>query len=66
MKMITLFTFHYQMKVTEIDDDYTKYDSATYYSVAHNITEQITEQPTIMVNGTLKPYQVNFLGARCF
>merc|ERR1712096_82318 len=27
----------------EIDDDYTKYDSNTYYSVAHNINETITE-----------------------
>jgi len=45
----------------EIDDDYTKYDSNTYYSVAHNINETITEQPTIMKNGKLKAYQLKGL-----
>ena len=42
----------------EIDDECTQYDSNTYYMLAHNINETITEQPTIMENGKLKVYQV--------
>ena len=45
----------------EIDDEYTTYDSNTYYAVAHNINEKITEQPKILQNGTLKAYQVRRL-----
>lgn len=32
-----------------------------YYSVAHRITERITEQPTILVGGQLKEYQIKGL-----
>jgi ATP-dependent helicase STH1/SNF2 len=32
-----------------------------YYSVAHRITERITEQPKILVGGTLKEYQIKGL-----
>jgi len=46
---------------TEIDDDYTTYDSTTYYAVAHNINETITEQPSILENGKLKAYQLKGL-----
>ncbi|XP_076812065.1 SWI/SNF-related matrix-associated actin-dependent regulator of chromatin subfamily A member 4-like [Clavelina lepadiformis] len=45
----------------ELDDEYTTYDSNTYYAVAHNINEKISEQPKMLVNGTLKEYQIKGL-----
>lgn len=36
-------------------------DNADYYSVAHNITEEVKEQPTFLKFGTLKPYQMKGL-----
>ncbi|KAJ5573671.1 uncharacterized protein N7459_008098 [Penicillium hispanicum] len=32
-----------------------------YYAVAHRIREQVTEQPTILIGGTLKEYQMKGL-----
>ncbi|CAO1614629.1 unnamed protein product [Sympodiomycopsis kandeliae] len=40
------------------DDDKSKMD---YYSVAHRVTERISEQPTILVGGKLKEYQIKGL-----
>uniref|UniRef100_H2YVT6 Uncharacterized protein n=1 Tax=Ciona savignyi TaxID=51511 RepID=H2YVT6_CIOSA len=45
----------------EIDDEYTTYDSSTYYAVAHNINETITEQCSMLKNGKLKAYQLKGL-----
>ncbi|XP_039271733.2 SWI/SNF-related matrix-associated actin-dependent regulator of chromatin subfamily A member 2-like isoform X2 [Styela clava] len=52
----------------EIDDEYTHggegksvVDYRSYYTVAHSITEIITDQPGIMVSGQLKEYQVKGL-----
>ena len=60
-KLIFLqLSFSIKQTNTEIDDDYTTYDSTTYYAVAHNINETITEQPSILENGKLKAYQVTF------
>lgn len=39
-------------------DERTKVD---YYAVAHRITEKITRQPSILVGGTLKEYQLKGL-----
>ena len=39
-------------------DDKGKVD---YYAVAHRLTEKITRQPTILVGGTLKEYQLKGL-----
>ena len=33
----------------------------TYYTIAHTIQEEVTEQPEILVGGTLKPYQLRGL-----
>ena len=33
----------------------------SYYLQAHGVTEQINEQPNMLVGGTLKPYQVKGL-----
>ncbi|XP_046992487.1 ATP-dependent helicase brm-like [Schistocerca americana] len=44
------------------DDEYKNYtEEQTYYSIAHTITEKVTEQATIMVNGKLKEYQIKGL-----
>lgn len=44
------------------DDEYKNYtEEQTYYSIAHTITEKVTEQSSIMVNGKLKEYQIRGL-----
>lgn len=40
------------------DQDNSKLD---YYAVAHRIKEKVTKQPTILVGGTLKDYQIKGL-----
>jgi SWI/SNF-related matrix-associated actin-dependent regulator of chromatin subfamily A protein 2/4 len=34
-----------------------------FFSIAHTITEKVTEQASIMVNGKLKEYQIRVRGA---
>ena len=52
-------------KRVEIDDEYAKKGSkgegATYYSLAHSYQEIIREQPSSLVGGSLKEYQVKGL-----
>ena len=43
------------------DDPTDDAGRADYYSVAHRITEKITEQPSILVGGKLKEYQMKGL-----
>jgi ATP-dependent helicase STH1/SNF2 len=43
------------------EDDPVEKGKVDYYSVAHRITEHITEQPTILVGGKLKHYQIKGL-----
>lgn len=47
----------------ESDDEAEEQDARKidYYAVAHKITETITVQPTILVGGTLKEYQIKGL-----
>ncbi|KAA0188946.1 hypothetical protein HAZT_HAZT003560 [Hyalella azteca] len=41
------------------DDEYRNAGGeANYYSIAHTIKEEIKEQPTMLVNGSLKEYQI--------
>nr|CAB3266379.1 probable global transcription activator SNF2L2 [Phallusia mammillata] len=47
--------------ISNVDDEYTTYDTNTYYAIAHNITESITEQPKMLTNGKLKEYQLKGL-----
>ena len=35
-----------------------EHTSQTYYSIAHTIKETVTSQPGILVNGSLKEYQI--------
>jgi ATP-dependent helicase STH1/SNF2 len=42
----------------EVDSDIKKID---YYAVAHRIKEEVTKQPSILVGGTLKEYQLKGL-----
>ncbi|KAJ5609310.1 hypothetical protein N7528_009877 [Penicillium herquei] len=52
-------------EIANSDDDETEQDpnkkKIDYYAVAHRIHEQVTEQPTILVGGTLKEYQLKGL-----
>ncbi|KAL8604698.1 Transcription activator BRG1 [Nucella lapillus] len=47
----------------EDDDEYhgTAPGSQNYYSLAHTVSERVTEQASILVNGLLKEYQVKGL-----
>ncbi|KAJ5381312.1 Chromatin structure-remodeling complex subunit snf21 [Penicillium cataractarum] len=45
----------------EDDDGTSGKKKVDYYAVAHRIQETITEQPTILVGGTLKEYQLKGL-----
>ena len=51
------------VKKTKVEDDEYKNatEEQTYYSIAHTVHEIITEQASIMVNGTLKEYQIKGL-----
>lgn len=46
---------------TRQDDPSEDKGKVDYYAVAHRITERITEQPTILVGGKLKEYQIKGL-----
>lgn len=51
-------TFGATVAADDIVEDKTKVD---YYAVAHKISEKVTRQPTILVGGTLKEYQIKGL-----
>ena len=36
----------------------TVYESKNYYNIAHELKEDVKQQPSILVGGTLKEYQV--------
>uniref|UniRef100_A0A915ITQ1 SNF2 N-terminal domain-containing protein n=1 Tax=Romanomermis culicivorax TaxID=13658 RepID=A0A915ITQ1_ROMCU len=50
-------------KAQNDEDEYTskKDDSQNYYNSSHRIREKITQQPTLLVGGTLKEYQIKGL-----
>jgi len=52
-----------RLEAKQADDEYRKgvKGDANYYNIAHTITEEVHEQPSIMVNGQLKEYQVKGL-----
>ncbi len=37
----------------------TVYESKNYYNIAHELKEDVKQQPNILVGGTLKEYQVS-------
>ncbi|KAL1678736.1 SNF2 family N-terminal domain-containing protein [Schizophyllum commune] len=51
-------TFGAQVDPYESTEDKSKVD---YYSIAHRIPEKITKQPSLLVGGTLKEYQLKGL-----
>lgn len=46
-----------------MDDEYSvqagQTSSQSYYGVAHAVIERVEKQSTLLINGTLKHYQVN-------
>ncbi|ANB13236.1 RSC chromatin remodeling complex ATPase subunit STH1 [Sugiyamaella lignohabitans] len=46
---------------SQADDDSEGNDKIDYYEVAHRIKEQVSKQPSILVGGTLKEYQIKGL-----
>ena len=51
-------TFGAQVLEEDVVEDKTKVD---YYAVAHRISERVTKQPSLLVGGTLKDYQLKGL-----
>ncbi|ODV98494.1 hypothetical protein PACTADRAFT_48244 [Pachysolen tannophilus NRRL Y-2460] len=47
--------------VEDLEDEDVNNDNIDYYSVAHRINEVIVKQPSILVGGTLKEYQIKGL-----
>ncbi|XP_052848802.1 ATP-dependent helicase brm isoform X2 [Drosophila gunungcola] len=45
----------------KVEDDEYRTEEQTYYSIAHTIHEKVVEQASIMVNGSLKEYQIKGL-----
>ena len=43
------------------DDEYHNQSINSYYGVAHRIRERVTQQASILVGGSLKPYQVHVI-----
>lgn len=56
---ITLFCSHAKQ---DVDDEYGHSRFAlglqSYYAVAHAVTEKVDRQSSLLINGTLKQYQV--------
>ena len=46
---------------SDSDDDVAGAPKVDYYQVAHRIKEEVTQQPSILVGGTLKEYQLKGL-----
>lgn len=51
-------TFGAQVQEEEATEDRTKVD---YYAVAHRMSERVTKQPSLLIGGTLKDYQLKGL-----
>lgn len=51
-------TFGAKIAADDVVGDKTKID---YYAVAHRISEKVTRQPSLLVGGTLKDYQIKGL-----
>lgn len=53
----------------DVDDEYSMQYSArgsqSYYTVAHAISERVEKQSALLINGTLKHYQVTGGGGGC-
>ena len=66
-----IIILRYRAKTKHDDDDYKVAnlvggEEANYYMQAHSVRENVTAQASIMVNGTLKEYQVrNLLALPC-
>lgn len=55
----------------DVDDEYSvptgQTSSQSYYGVAHAVIERVEKQSSLMINGTLKHYQVHICtGIRLF
>ena len=51
-----------QKASASMDDEYShkKGNMQNYYGIAHTLREPVEKQPTIVVNGRLKEYQVRY------
>ena len=45
-------------KAARMEEDEYKTPNQSYYNMAHSSMERVTEQPTLLVGGSLKEYQV--------
>ncbi|XP_033111192.1 probable global transcription activator SNF2L2 [Anneissia japonica] len=51
--------YHGEEHENSLEDD--EYKGRNYYTSAHTVTEKVVSQPEMMVNGTLKEYQIKGL-----
>lgn len=58
-----LNTWLFRSAKQDVDDEYSvptgQTSSQSYYGVAHAVIERVEKQSTLMINGTLKHYQVH-------
>lgn len=56
-----------QKAAASMDDEYSqkKGSMQNYYTIAHTLREPVEEQPSLIVNGRLKQYQVRHLPITC-
>lgn len=59
---VLLHFFCFRTAKQDVDDEYSMQYSArgsqSYYTVAHAISERVEKQSALLINGTLKHYQV--------
>jgi len=48
-------------KAARLEDDEYKTPNQTYYNIAHSSMERVPEQPSLLVGGSLKEYQVTLI-----
>lgn len=62
MLSISLVTLSCRHAKQDVDDEYShaqfEIGLQSYYAVAHAVTEKVERQSSLLVNGTLKQYQV--------
>uniref|UniRef100_A0A9J8DF82 SWI/SNF related BAF chromatin remodeling complex subunit ATPase 2 n=2 Tax=Cyprinus carpio TaxID=7962 RepID=A0A9J8DF82_CYPCA len=63
--LLFLLIKHRQSAKQDVDDEYSvqagQTSSQSYYGVAHAVIERVEKQSTLLINGTLKQYQIQGL-----
>lgn len=64
-----MLTHTFRSAKQDVDDEYSVPTDETslqsYYGVAHAVIERVEKQSSLLINGSLKHYQVNARSAHC-